>query len=452
MRFIASSLIFFLIVSCGVPGGGPRGSRALNYTRDPLSSTANFLVKEMKTCRESRQNYVYEIPVFKDREDIFEEKDFRHLLDGNTLRDPRGRSIHSVTYESEYNFVLDSTGADARMALTSYTPGKELEICPDVSRFKSNSFESAGLSSAFYIDRMFQRVGRVLTRRIPPVSIEVGSKVINERLNMREGKLYLTPVYAVDNAMYLPDAKKIIFVPHGFEIRKTNFSSNFWQVPVIPSHEYGHHVFNLLSPDSRSSRGVLTHCFGEKLEKSTLIEIDSSGERQIGVDTVRGALNEGFADLLAYYSLDRDERSTIYVPLLSFNRDVESPNFNIGEPKNFQDKALARFFSSSRAPRSILDVDYQDIHIIGAIFAHRVYKLLESSVIKEEARMEFLLDWARDLRGLSQSLSPQEYLDQSMILLAEKYFEYFGPSYSSRHCQKVRELYPFSSNQFPSCR
>jgi len=405
----------------------------------------------METCRQSRRDYVYELAVFKDKEDSYESRDFRHLLDGNLLRDPYGKSIRSVTYQSKYKFIINSMNGETMMGITSYEPGKDLEICPDVLRFESNTFEAAGLSTAFYIDRMYQRVGRVLMTRIPPVSLEVGSEVINETLNVREGKLHLTPVYSVDNAMYIPEAQKIIFVPHGFDIRSTDFKSNFWQVPIIPSHEYGHHIFNLLSPDSRTSRGVVSNCFGEKLEKSSLVEIDSSG-RRVSVDTVRGALNEGFADLIAYYSLDRDERSTIFVPLLSFNRNVESPNFNMGEPKNFQDKALSRFFSSGRSSRTILDVDYQDIHIMGAIFAHRVYKLLDSSVIKEEARMEFLLDWVRDIRRLSTSLSPQEYLDQSMILMGEKYFEYFGPSHSSRHCQKVRELYPFSRGQFPDCR
>lgn len=451
MRLIASLLIFFVLASCGAPSSGRR-SGAIKPIVDPLSSTADFLFKGIDSCREARQDYVHELAVFKNKDDVYEARDFRHLLDGNILRDPRGKSIRSVTYESQYNFIINAFEGEARMALTTYLPGKTLEICPDIVRYDSNSFEAAGLSTAYYIDRMYQRVGRVLTRTIPPVSLEVGSKVINETLNVREGKLHLTPVYSVDNAMYLPDAQKIVFVPHGFEIRETDFKSNFWQVPLIPSHEYGHHIFNLLSPDSRTKRGVVSNCFGEKLERSTLVEIDISADRRVSVDTVRSALNEGFADLLAYYSLDRDERSTIYVPLLSRNRDVESPIFNIGEPKNFQNKALSKFFSSGGAPRSVLDVNYHDIHIIGAIFAHRVYKLLESSVIKEEAKMEFLLDWAQDLRSISTSLSPQDYLDSSMALMGRMYFDYFGPSHSSRHCQKVRELYPFSERQFPSCR
>lgn len=448
---MAPLFLLFILVSCGAPPGGSRGSKGgLRYTKDTLSANADFLVKGNESCRENRRDYVYELAIFKDKKDVFEERDFRHLLDGNILRDSRGQSISSVTYESKYNFVTGAMKGENRMALTSYEPGKTLEICPDTYRFDSNTYEAAGLSTAFYIDRMYQRVGRVLMTRIPPVSIEVGSKVIYETFNMRDGELYLTPRYSVDNAMYLPDAKRIIFVPHSHEIRTTSFRSNFWQVPVIPSHEYAHHIFNLLSPDPHG-RGLVSNCFGEKIEKNNLVEIDAS-ERRVSVETVRGALNEGFADLLAYYSLDRDERSIIYVPLLSYNRDVESPNFNLGEPKNFQDKALAKFFSPGTESRTVLDLDYQDIHIIGAIFAHRVYTLLDSSVIKEDARMEFLLDWARDLRSISTSLSPQKYLDQSMLLLAEKYFEYFGPSHSSRHCQKVRELYPFPRGQFPSCR
>jgi hypothetical protein len=451
MHLAGSLLILFVLISCGVPGGARRSTPAKPIL-DPLSSTPDFLVKGIKTCREERRDYLYEIAIFKGKEDQFESRDFRHLLDGNSLRDPRGRSIHSVTYDSKYNFIINSLNGESRMALTNYEPGKTLEICPGVLRFESNTFEAAGLSTAFYIDRMYQRVGRVLTTRIPPVSLEVGSRIINERLNVREGKLHLTPAYSVDNAMYLPDSHKIIFVPHGFEIRKYNFNSNFWQVPIIPSHEYAHHIFNLIGPETKANQGIVSNCFGEKIEKSSLVEIDASGDRRVTVESVRNALNEGFADLLAYYSLDRDERSTIYVPLLSFNRDVESPNFNVGEPKNFQHKALAKFFSPKSPPRTNLEIDYQDIHIIGAIFAHRVYKLLESSVIKEEAKVEFILDWAKDLRRLSSSLSPQNYMNESMILLAEKYFEYFGPSHSSKHCQKVRELYPFSDRDFPSCR
>lgn len=449
MRLVAP-LLLFILASCGAPGGGGSGG-GLKPIVDPLSSTADFLVRGSQGCRSSRSDWTYELAVFKDREDVVEAQDFRHLLDGNYLRDPRGKSIRSVTFESSYNFIINSSGGDARMALTSYIPGTELEVCPEVLRYEPNTFEAAGLSTAFYVDRMYQRVGRVLTTRIPPVAIEVGSKVVNERLNVRDGNLHLTPAYSVDNAMYLPQAQKIVFVPHGFEIRNY-FTSNFWQVPVIPSHEYGHHIFNLLSPDSSTSTGVVANCFGEKLERSNLVEIDAAAERTVTVDTVRGALNEGFADLLAYYSLDRDERSTIYVPLLSYNRNVESEHFNIGEAKNFQDRALSRFFSSSRHTRTTLDVDYQDIHIIGAIFAHRTYRLLDSSVIKEEAKMEFLLDWARALRGLSRSLTPQKYLDESMALMGQMYFDYFGPSRSSKHCQRVQELYPFSSRQFPNCR
>lgn len=247
--------------------------------------------------------------------------------------------------------------------------------------------------------------------------------------------------YLTDNAFYSPSTATITFLPHSSQHFQFAILRNLWNVPVVSAHEYGHHLFeNLqggdhLSPDGHSS------CLGNEETQSNLKSFRLTSRKD-----VLTAFNEGFSDLVAYYSLSSSERDLTLVRCLEVSRDVGSPIFYDGNPKIFDQAALRLFFSTTRS-RSLAceETNYQDVHTMGAILAYSYNKFSGQLTNSREEKLAALIEWVKFL-GFEyrhrSSQGPEDFLRKSFIELLRISATRSNRSFDENLCRVVDEIFP----------
>jgi hypothetical protein len=170
-------------------------------------------------------------------------------------------------------------------------------------------------------------------------------------------------------------------------------------------------------------------------------------------ESVENALNEGFADLIAYYSLRPDEYSLNGINHLAYNREVGFSYFIIYGKKEFSDSILNSFFSAGRRSDDYTNF-FQDGHILGAIFAHRADQFMNSLGLSRDARLETILRWAQDYanaRASMRSLTPRGYLDRMLQLFIRANYQKPLRTIDSVQCKEILDFYPYFAKTFPEC-
>ncbi len=405
----------------------------------------SLLIKETETCDAEKfeaGEAALSLSLYLNGQETQEIRSVTHLLDGLMIRDPKRRSISRVLYGEE--IVAARTGD--QIYVLSHKSGKDVQICPQMT-YGKNSVESAALNTSFFIHQAYEKTQKLLPEtHIAPIDLRVGSLVSYEQqVPGRRGSI-LYSTYDVDNAYYVPQEKSIIFLPHSK--KRSGSFAKFWQIPTVANHEYGHHIFASLSP--RGVRAGLEGCFGHDHD---LID---SAEGRVGTRTARDletALNEGFSDLFAFYSLLPRERSIQGIPELIMTREIHSPFFNNFQMKTFSEEALLDFFSPKSETR--IQTHYAIKHSFGAIFAHRANELLESFTLSDERKLYVLLSWVKEYGknwSRFQSYEPRTMLDEMLRLFVTTTLGEVKKSLNAETCPKVIRFYPRFEELLDECR
>lgn len=418
------------------------------------------MVKQSANCSVTgfeKEDVNLSLPLFLGGEETLIEKDLSGLIDGLFVRDVNKKSVTRSVYGEKFAITNNIVGGNIYANLDSRTPGKDVTICPDDKQYSADSYEAAALNSSYFIHRVFEKVKLLKPElKLDPITLQVGTIItINEKSYESKG-IHIHTKYMVDNALYDSELKSIIFVPHSPEMRQTGFLNHYWQVPMVAAHEYGHHIFNSLAPSKDSLRSIISDCFDSAAVYATpVVDIQVSQAGEVQVSDVMGSLNEGFSDLVAHYSLTEQERSVNWVPFLKKDREVTSAKFLMREDKTFSSKALRVFFSRrvSQAGQSPFEVNYQDIHVIGAIFAHQADKFLSEFTLQNDLKLKVLLEWAQKLGSTSMAgKTPRSALESGLEDFVRLSLTHLGRKYNLSTCRAIRDLYPFGDNTFPECQ
>lgn len=460
MLKLSTLLIPLLLVSCGKKAGekkspvSPRNVVATNSSQNPivLPSSGNKSLCSINSYSDAERNL--SLSLFVRGAEADEERFFKDLIDGLLVRDV-GANIITETHKGE-SILMSFTSTDDVIS----TDVKELSapsivsVCPDAGKYERGSVESAALNVNYYISKTNRKVKELLpSAKIDPVSVEI-TPMIKKSLKVivKGEEVWKYEAFDTDNAYYMPSKKSITFLPHSEEFRKAGITMNFWEVPMVSAHEYGHHIFESIHPSHSHAEGM-KNCFGKLGLQSDASEAEA---REVTKDDVLGALNEGFADLVSFYTLDNNERGLKGVPCLEISRDVSSSAFANGTPKTFSPSALADFFSvkevEAKADCSV--PNYQDIHVIGAIFANGADRLLAISTDTKDERLSIILNWLQDMKVKSasmKSLSPEDFLRESFKLLVEMTAAKTDGKIDQAECDIAKEIYPGIDGYLPAC-
>ena len=290
---------------------------------------------------------------------------------------------------------------------------KDLNICLDTEAYNRNTYEAAGLNISYSITKTYEKLIEVdpnISLKAVTVNVVPYQEVVYTFRGGGDRNRKRQAFYETDNAYYHPTKLEIVFLPQGEE----NSSANpFWEVPMVASHEYGHHVFGSLAlrNDKSDLKNSFVRCFETHqthANKDLKQSVSTSVEREDnGIVFAIRSMNEGFSDLISFYTLDNDERSLKGVDCFRKNREVDSMVFGDGTVKNFSGTILKSINSSfyDEKDSDCNTPDFQAIHHIGAVFANVVDRLLISLDLSKDEKLKAILGFAKELGEMKLTLA-----------------------------------------------
>lgn len=425
--------VLLTVVSCG------KKTSTVDKERNILDQTAAKEIVPLKKQKEicelrdfAQTSTIQELNFLNDGQ--MEEKsfDFSSMLKGITLGDDQSLS------DGIYNLKGLIKNTNGRLTFTDYSNPKVVTICPEVREFEKDTVESVALHAAVIIDRTFSKFKTLNSDiEVKPISLQIGP--IIAELDVKTSEM----TFKADNAYYTPLNGSITFLPHSVAW-KSLYSLSFWEVPMITSHEYGHHLFQSIYQEDVSTI-TPQECFSSPLH--SVYETSEKSSRKVTASNVLSAYNEGFADLIAFYTLGRSEGSVDGVKCLETNRDITRSYFHYLIPKKFTKDMLEAFFSTKTLPRSPMCEypSFQDDHVLGAIFAHSADRILSLMTTSQDEKLVALVAWVKylkTLKGSSKYQDPQNYLEETFKKFITLSAAKFHAPYDTALCSEVESLFP----------
>ena len=468
---LAPLMMGAVLIGCGAK---PEDSGA---TKRRLSRNPIKLTKQVKFCDDSYGTFDVDSEIkflinqFSSGTSFNRDIDFKSMLSGNYVESRFNIPVTDTYYGEESSYKVHGVYDDltdrylvkrgTREVSKEIQSSSFLEVCPSTVNYNRNTFEDSGLNINYAITKTYNAVIQAdpsITLKGIKVDVAPIKKVDIILDGGPEGGTN-TLRYETDNASYSPKDLKITFLPQSKEYQAgTGSKIPFWEVPMVASHEYGHHVFRTLYSDSTdSSLSVVDGCFHSG-KIIGITELSSqSGTRDNKIGFAMRSINEGYADLISFYSLDITERGLKEVPCFEKNREVDYPNFSGGTKKIFNLTALELINSSESlvTRRTCNDPDFQEIHDVGAVFAHQVDRVLSEYTYDKSLKLKIVLKW---LQKLAENNSEIKYSKAGKIFfygieLAHKVaFETIGSESGSMQeptCSKMQTS--FGSGHGYSC-
>jgi hypothetical protein len=440
-QFIVGLLLLFLLSGCG----RPETTITENELVYPTSyrNTPIFLKLQNKQCLSNTftpSQTFYNLHLFLEGETSNQTHDFSPMLQGLFLRN--GSVVADSLYGEKIE-IFEKSKAYLRARPSS------IKLCPDEDGYLPETVESAALNTTYFINKSHLRFTTVVSDvAVSPITLNISPAIIDSKVEKDfNGELSKKSEYRTDNAFYMPRARSITFLPHSIEMRSLGMNTNYWEVPFVASHEYGHHLFEMIYKDSQSLGPETVNCFGHSKQTTPKSNLNKSLNRKVKIDDVLNSYNEAFADLMAWYTLDPKERDVKGVKCLEISRDITSPTLINGKPKVFNKEALQAFFSNyiDNSFRSCEVVSYQDTHILGAIFAHNADLFLSELTSSDDEKLQAVVAWTKELKAEKKKYllaSAETFLKETVTLFMRMSLERFDRRFDVEICNKIYKVYP----------
>ncbi len=447
MKSFYPALFVIALASCGKKPVVERSSSPVTVPAS-LSETPLFYEKQTPVCRseaELRLNNLINFNLYLSGKMDELQGSLLGLLKDQKLRDPEGKIISSSTYGESIELRVSRSGYGRKVL----SKPAELTVCAEDDAFPENTIESVGLNSSRYITRAHKkfeslRSGYVLA----PVRLSIMPSIKQSRTLLGPAGYEHREAYWVDNAIYNPGDATITFLPHSLEWSNAG-NVKFWNIPMVATHEYGHHIFTAVF--KAPLRSPLTHsCFGILRDRDP-----RSGSREVTSYSILMAYNEGFADLVSYYTLEEHELDFSGVNCLEVTRNVESEVFYDGAPKVFSRAVQDLYFSKTPQPwNNCRLTNYQEVHFFGAIFAHSANKFLGQLTASDDEKYKVLIKWVRYLRdnqSLHANMEGRRYLRSTFAELLRIGVKHLNRRFDEATCQEAEKVFEGISSELREC-
>lgn len=373
--------------------------------------------------------------------------------------DLREESLIKPTIFLGGEFYRDEFTNKSFMEYTITEP-KKFIACSVNGGFKAGSYEAAAISVLKPLQEFSTKFSHLLEPfSISKIDLFIAPKIKEMRVTDKGSVVYEDQEVLINNAYYSGSRKRIVILPQGRETGSLGLNENpfggipAWQLPGITIHEYGHHLFSEIVGKRHPTQKLRDHVHkcaslhGADRVQGVLGQNELTLENKI--TKIFTALNEGFADLISHYS-SQGERSFFGIGCMFKSREVNSPFFISGDKKILSNRRLETFFGPSKKfyKSCSEETNYLDPHIIGAIFAHTKYTLLESVFKTDEEKVRFLLNWIKQFKLSNKSVNPNDIISDVSI----DFFEYLKEQedVEKNDCRKFFNSFP--TTKFNYCR
>lgn len=454
--FAMTALTMMTMFSCGQVDSG-NGNELFIVTRlsmDPLP-----LKKQESDCASlfsAEDEASFLISQFIDGARVYKEHDFSSQLIDNYVQSPGAAPISSLIYgysaTQRRTVRFNSRTGDIEVRqrenfLSVQNHGEKLDVCPTQSIYKEFTYEEAALNISNAITKTYTKLS-ALNLEIEPIKVRVAPRIFKDsRLIDENGNTQKLIGYEVDNAYYNPRSKTVTFLPQSETYRDASGSPPFWQMPSVGSHEYGHHVFSMITGDKMRKSKVLSRgCF---LGHDTVDKLLEEGSKRANdASFAVRAINEGFSDLIALYTLDDGESSTKNIACFDKTREAGSAKTKSGKNKVFSETGLELINSAVKVKslaKSCNDINYQEIHKVGAVFSHGFDFVLGEMGADKEMKLKVLVQWLKVLSETHGSLKDSlagEYLFSASELYLKTAQEIMKLEDNSAGCFALATIFP----------
>ncbi len=289
---------------------------------------------------------------------------------------------------------------------------QDLTVCPGSTSYKTKAYENAGLNISNNISKTYQALLKAdPSLELRPIKVNVAP--LHKKLfkfNYGPNDLQQVELYETDNAYYNRLTEEITFLPQSKEFQIKNGELFYFEIPMVASHEYGHHVFSTLvtskisAMESEAKPDLATSktCFESSINHNHQELQVTSKTRNNSAKFALGAINEGFSDLIARYSLGRKENGLEGVGCFENNREVEVGNYvahgrEIKKVFSHENLEILNSEFVVKEDTNCNTPNFQAIHDVGAVFAHSMHKTISKIITDDQTRLKVLLAWAKEI-------------------------------------------------------
>lgn len=361
---------------------------------------------------------------------------------------------HEISYDMECKTQADGVLCKAPQTKI-HSPGQRLFFCRKDANYPRESLENAALASMIGIIKTYSVQKSLFPEeKIPKLTLLIHPLIIDHHYTdneeIKDAVSFDIHHVRTDNAFLFSreEGNYIAALPTSVEFgsRKRASEPHIWEVPSIMSHEYGHHIFHHYAPSLANQRG------------------DDQVSQSPYLDLAKSAINEGFADLLAYFtfSLEYPEFGWFSLHNTYFNREVSKSECSDGTKKKLDEWFLHHYLhqTPNLPQESIHTPDPTDNHALGAILAHGLFRIFGSS--KQFTKMENpqlreayrrTIAWSAKMQSSfeedcasSPGLFLQKSLEHSISLLKEE-----GTLFAEQ-CTALHEVFPVFPELARTCQ
>lgn len=308
------------------------------------------------------------------------------------------------------NCLVDAEGnfsCDADDTSRSLGEPAALKVCNASDHFERDALEGVALASIANIERMYskyQGVAGVKELKAGYLLVMPNIEHVIVARQPSSGKEVALVLSDTDNAAFSSVKGNVFYLifPRSKELaEKSGFADQrLWEIPWVIGHEFSHQVFSAYYSNYKEDQGAEDDLFGTVRTRAKLIEQskatwqaqlqseaaaktldkpDLPGEkRTVDFGEALTAVNEGFADLFAQYSLSGPKGLYCF----EVTRDVTNAKFVDDKAKVLDQTVKDQFFATmtEEASDNPCATSFQDVHALGAILAHGIHRLLSTGL------------------------------------------------------------------------
>ncbi len=359
-------------------------------------------------------------------------------------------SLNSQLFRAPY--LLSGEFNLAGRKMVTLEDGVDFSFCKVSDVYEYGSYEDAAVSIMQPISE-FEKNHSKFIKKINPEKLE---------LKVLPLMGFDSPKYTghmINNAFYSPSAKTVVFLPQGFAPGQSTIpfgGTPLWKFPMVMMHEYGHHIFSTVSSKIYSDDYDHELCFDNR-NINDISSQTKGDKREIDKHDALGALNEGFADIFAFYA-QKDKSQLVNMGCMTESRDVKFDTFLSGDKKEISERVLADFISSTDIDYGLCykETNYQDIHIIGAVYARAWYELLDEPgergnqrELKDQDKLIIISNWAKKIGRSYYIDNTGSTVKEFLKISAELMTKAASKINKDKSCRVLEKYFP--AFEFNSC-
>ncbi|MBT3980460.1 MAG: hypothetical protein HOE90_03855 [Bacteriovoracaceae bacterium] len=468
-----------LLVSCGGGGGGGDGAPSAGqkaftskqYGRpimlafqDPSCQKGKAL--EVGTLGNYNLSYIKEGRAYNG---------VHSLSSFSSNQNLKSEAVKNIIGGMHFSF----THQNGRSEYNSISKGQGIKICD--THYSSGYLEMATLTTLMSIDKAYSFHKSLSgSKNLKAIDLLMYPTIVDIYYFEDEKKVEKIVSTNVDNAYYFKGSSEIAILPQGrnsYNKGASGFLSGhaIWEIPFVAAHEYGHHVFssyyqtnnkNLYNQlrkanDQHKMEVVykevhpeilrkLASSKSQRYEDGKLLYGDDRQEAYRKVKKINAvkALNEGFADLFAYYSLGKEMANLKDINCFKNSRDVFVDSFSSSLKKELSSWFEYNYFSTYvvERPKDCNTPYVQDSHAMGAIMAFGVDKLFSTVSSLGTKKGQLLIKWLKSMDKIyEKDLAPKTLLKTSILAAFEIVEEDQGSPINHEQClaMKIFDKYKY---------